>query len=187
MSARFTLVASSCTCISWMVFGLKLVLVKRIDFYQYYMSLVCVLNDIEGVRIPCLCILYSNAKIQVYARTLGSFLISFRSLFSSYHDILFCPIHSLDLLIVCFICWSFLNRVILLQSLIFNIVWFPPSIHRWIRAFDFTHIMRNAHLGEELVLYWPSKFLVHFGTCCQWGRSLEGLREMVLYLRLVCS
>ena len=146
-----------------------------------------VLNDVEGVRIPCLCILYSNAKIHICARTLGSFLISFRVLFRSHHDILFCPIYSLDLLIACFICWSSLHHIIFVQSLILSIVWIPSSIRHWICVFDSTHILRNAHLREELMVYWPSKFVAHFGTCCQWGRSLEGLREMVLYLRLVCS
>ena len=94
-----------------------------LDNHSLY--LICVLHDIEGVRIPCLCILYSNANILNYARTLGSFLISFRTLYLSYHDIFFCPIGSL---IACFICWSFLHRVIFLQSLILNIVWFPSSI-----------------------------------------------------------
>ena len=138
------------------------------------LHLVCVLHDMEGVRIPCLCILNSNANILIYVWTLGSFLISFRALYLSYHDIFFCPFGSL---IACFICWSFLYLVIYEQSLILNIVWIPSSIRHWICAFDFTHIMRNAHLGEELTLYWLSEFFTHFGTCCQWGRSLEGLRE----------
>ena len=111
MSAWFTFIASSCTHISWMVFGLKLVLISVLIFYIYYLYLVCVLNDIEGVRIPCLCILYSNAIILIYARTLGSFLISFRALFLSYHDIFFCPIGSSDLLIACFIRWSFFTSL----------------------------------------------------------------------------
>ena len=85
-------------------FWTQVCLDKCIDSYRYSLSLVCVLNDIEGVRIPCLGILYSNAIILNYARTLGSFLISFRSLFLSYHAIFFCPIGSLDRLIVCFIC-----------------------------------------------------------------------------------
>ena len=37
----------------------------------------------------------------ICARTLGSFLILFKMLFGSYHNILFCPIGSLDLLIAC--------------------------------------------------------------------------------------
>ena len=136
--------------------------------------IVCVLHVMEGVRIPCLCILYSNANILNYVRTLGSFLISFRALYLSYHDIFFCPIGSL---IACFIYWSFLYLVIYVQYLILNIVWIPSSIRHWICAFDSTQIMRSAHLGKELILYWLSKFCTHFGTCCQWGRSLEGLRE----------
>ena len=72
-----------------------------------------------------------------------------------------------------------------MQSLILNIVWLPSSIHHWICAFDSTQIMRSAHLGEELILYWPSKVFTHFGTCCQWGRSLEGLREFGLCLCFV--
>jgi hypothetical protein len=39
--------------------------------------------------------------------------------------------------------------------------------------------LRNAHLMEELPQYWPSKFFAHFGNWCQWGRSFEGLRELV--------
>ena len=121
-----------------------------------------------------MCILYSNANIINCARTLGSFLILFRALYLSYHDIFVCPIGSL---IACFICWSFLHHVVFVQSLILNIVWLPSSIRHWICAFDSTQIMRSAHLGEELTLYWLSKFFTHFGTWCQWGRSLEGLRE----------
>jgi formimidoylglutamate deiminase len=35
---------------------------------------------------------------------------------------------------------------------------------------------------EGLILYWSSRFFFHFGTCCQWGRSLEGLGEMSWFL-----
>ena len=52
-------------------------------------------------------------------------------------------------------CVEFLDFIIFLQSLILDIVWIPPSIHHWIRAFDSTHNMRNAHLMEEFSLYWP--------------------------------
>ena len=76
-----------------------------------------------------------------------------------------------------------------------NIVWAPPFIHKWVCAFDSTHIMRNAQIKEELLLYWSSKFFFHFGTWCQWGRSLEGLGEVYVgvlvvvihaYLQLFC-
>ena len=52
-----------------------------------FLGILVGINDIEGIRLSCLCILYSNANYN-YAQTLGSFLISFRSLsFQSYHNI----------------------------------------------------------------------------------------------------
>jgi hypothetical protein len=43
---------------------------KRIDFlFSHAHS--CILNDIEGVRILCLCILYSNAKNSNLCTNLG--------------------------------------------------------------------------------------------------------------------
>ena len=110
----------------------------------------------------------------------------------SYHNIFilfgifFLPIGSLDLLIACFIRWCFFTLLSFCNLLILNIVWFPPSICHWIRAFDSTHIMRNAHILEELSLYWPSRSFAHFGNGCQWGRSLEGLREFGLLLLALC-
>src|SRR4051812_38241148 len=81
MSAWFTFIASSRTHISYLLyFGLKLVLTS-VFIYIYSLYLGCVLNNIEGVRIPCLCILYSNIIIKIDARILRSFLISFRELF----------------------------------------------------------------------------------------------------------
>ena len=44
---------------------------KCINFYIFSVYIVCVLNDIEGVRIPCLCILYSNAKNSKLCTNLG--------------------------------------------------------------------------------------------------------------------
>jgi hypothetical protein len=67
--------------------------------------------------------------------------------------------------------------------LILNMVWLPPNIVNWISAYDFTLFMRNAHLGEELILYCPSKFLHPFWQSLPMGRSLEGLREMVFILK----
>jgi hypothetical protein len=92
MSVCFTLIDSSCTYISWMLLE----------------SSLSLLNDIEGVRIPCLCILFSNKNIIIYAQTFGGFLISFIALFLLCHDILYCPIGSLDPFIACFFRWSFL-------------------------------------------------------------------------------
>jgi hypothetical protein len=82
---------------------------------------------------------------------------------------------------------KFVLLVTYLQSVIHSMVWAPPHIHTWISAYDFTHSMRNAHFGEKLVPYLSLNFFIHFGICCQRGRSLEGLREMALFIRLVCS
>jgi hypothetical protein len=46
-----------------------------------------VLNNIEGVMIPCLCTLYFNPNRIFCAQTLGSFLILFRAPFWSNHNI----------------------------------------------------------------------------------------------------
>ena len=83
----------------------------------------------------------------------------------------------LDPLIGYFFCRSIFQVDFLLQYLDpqYSLISFP-TIRHWICAFDFTHIMRNAHILGELLLYWPSKFFSsHFGNQCQWGRSLEGL------------
>jgi hypothetical protein len=136
-----------------MDFWLKFVLISVIILIYTLFYLVCVLNDIEGVNIPCLCKLYKSAKNLIYAQTSGSFLISFGALFYSFDDIFFCPIGSLGLLIACFIRWSFLHRATFSQSLILNIVWFNPIIYHYIRAFDSTQVMRNAHIVKELKLY----------------------------------
>jgi hypothetical protein len=47
-----------------------------------------VLNNIEGVMIPCLCTLYLNSNGVCCAQTLGNFSILFRALFWSSHNIL---------------------------------------------------------------------------------------------------
>jgi hypothetical protein len=49
-----------------------------------------VLNNIEGVMIPCLCTLYFNSNRICCAQTLGGFFILFRALFWSSHNILIC-------------------------------------------------------------------------------------------------
>ena len=133
-------------------------------------------------------------QIIIYAQTLGSLLISFRALyFRSYHNIYLSfgifvlSSGSLDLLIAFFIRWSFLLDDISLQSLILNMVWLPPNIFIWISAYVSTPFMRIAHFGVGFSLCWLFKLFIHFGTWCQWGRSLEGLREMVLFLSLVCA
>ena len=73
MSAWFSFIAYLCTH--------KLFWTKDfLDNRSLY--IVCVLHGMEGVRIPCLCILYSNANILNYVWTLGSFLNSFRAYIS---------------------------------------------------------------------------------------------------------
>ena len=67
---------------------------------------------------------------------------------------------------------------------ILNIVWISSFVRNWICAFDSTHNMRNAQIKEELILYWSSRFFLHFGTCCQWGRSLEGLGEVGWFMHI---
>ena len=152
---------------------------------KYSLYLVCVLHDIEGVRIPCLCILYSNANILNYVWTLGSFLISFRVLYLSYHDVFLlsnwifdCLLYLLKLSSPCYHFAIFL---------ILNIVWIPSSIHHWICAFDSTQIMRNARLGggtHTILAFW----IFHpFWHLLPMGEKFRGFKGMVLYLSLVCA
>ena len=84
------------------------------SYYFIYLDILIGLNIFEGIRMPYLCIVYSNANILNYARTLGSFLISFRSLLLSYHDILFlsnrifdCLLYLLKLSSPCYLCAIF--------------------------------------------------------------------------------
>jgi hypothetical protein len=85
------------------------------DFTWYHF----VLNNIEGVMIPCLCTLYFNSNWIFYAQTLGSFLILFRSLFWSYHNIFIKFVLSIIWLLSWFI-WSFLCYLILFLFVIFD-------------------------------------------------------------------
>ena len=87
---------------------------------------------------------------------------------------------------LCFLSWC-RSYIMLLHFWVLDMVWIPPIIHPWISSPNYTHFMSCAHLGEVLILCWLSTFFAHFGNCWQWGRSLEGLREILLSLRLVCS
>ena len=129
--------------------------------HLYSLACACVRFYLGGSEDSMLCTLYWNTN-PICARTLGSSLLIFRTFFWIF-------------LIACFFCWSFFLFDILLQSLDpqYSLISFP-TIRYWICAFDFTHIMRNAHIMGELLLYWPSKFSSHFGNRCQWGRDLEG-------------
>jgi hypothetical protein len=57
------------------------IIVFDVTWYHY------ILNNIEGVMIPCLCTLYFNLNGICCAQTLGSFFILFRALFWSSHNI----------------------------------------------------------------------------------------------------
>ena len=85
---------------------------------------------------------------------------------------------------VLWILWMFDSLVISFWCIlwILNIVWISSFVRNWICAFDSTHNMRNAQIKEELILYWSSRFFLHF--CCQWGRSLEGLGEVGWFMHI---
>ena len=73
------------------------------------------------------------------------------------------------------------------QSLILNIARFLLSIHQWICAFDSTHILRNAHFMEELILYWPSKFFLPFRQSMPMGEKFRGFKGIwVLCFCRIC-
>ena len=158
--------------------GLKLVLIIVLHSYLYYFYLACVLNDIAGVRIPCLCILYSNATIIIYAWTLGSFLILFRALFVQ---------------LVLWILWLLASSVEVSSSFILFAIfdpWYSLTSSKYL-SFDlciwFHSYYKNAYLGEELILYWPSKFVHPFWHLLPMGEKFRGFKGNGLFLRLVCS
>ena len=104
-------------------------------------------------------------QIIICAQTLGSFLILFRALsFRSYHNIY----RSFGIFLV--VKWSFgsfdcslhllmlLHLVIFLQSFDPQYSLIPSKYSSLDMCIDSTHIMRNAHIMEELSLYWPSRF-----------------------------
>jgi hypothetical protein len=101
----------------------------------------------------------------------------FRTLGWSYHNIFLCSIGFLDPLIGYFFCRNIFQFVSLLQSLDpqYSLISFP-TIRHWICAFDFTHIMRNAHIMGELLLYWPSKFFLPFRQSMPMGEKFRGFK-----------
>ena len=50
--------------------------------YLCFLAHILCFNDVRGVRMPCLCILYSNAIILISAQTLGSSPTSFKQSFA---------------------------------------------------------------------------------------------------------
>jgi hypothetical protein len=130
--------------------------------------------------IPCLCTLYFNSNGICYAQTLGSFFMLFRALFWSYHNIFIwfafgsfdCYLHLLEVLPSC--------HPFCLQSLILNIVWFPPTFCPWICACVFTLFGPCTPWGGTLTIGLLS-LSAHFGNGCQWGRRFEGLKGIGLH------
>ena len=149
------------------------------SFYPF-----CVLHDMEGVRIPCLCILYSNANILNYVWTLGSFLISFRALYLSYHDIFFlsnwifdCLLYSLKLSSPCYLCAIFDPQYSLTSfkySSLDMCIWFH-SYYEKCTPWGGTH---------TILAFW----IFHpFWHLLPMGEKFRGFKGMVLYLSLVCA
>jgi uncharacterized Zn-finger protein len=96
----FIIFASSRTHISWIVFGLNLNLISVSTPFVFSHAHVFLMIWREwGFHVCAYCI--QMQKNQICAWTLGSFLISFKALFDSYHHIFLCPIGSLGLLIAC--------------------------------------------------------------------------------------
>jgi hypothetical protein len=125
-----------------------------------------VLNNIEGVMIPCLCTLYFNSNGIGCAQTLGSFFILCRALFWSYHNIF--------IWFAFWIFWLLSSFVGSLSIVLFSFQSFDPqyslispNILSLTYACVFTLIFFGAKhtFGEELSLYWPSK---HFCPFWQW-------------------
>jgi hypothetical protein len=159
------------------------------DFTWYHF----VLNNIEGVMIPCLCTLYFNSNRIFCAQTLGSFLILFRAPFWSYHNIFIQFVLWIDWLLS-----SFVEVYPPCDLILFAI--FDPQ-YRLISSefsyldmcicfqlyFWFMHkLWRNSHYIGLL------SFSAHFGNWCQWGRSFEGLKgigfyALVLFLSICLS
>ena len=70
---------------------------------------------------------------------------------------------------------------------ILNIIWFPLTIRQWICAFDFTHILRNAHFMEDLILYRLSKFFFPFRQSMPMGEKFRGFKGIwVLCFCCIC-
>ena len=57
----------------------------------------------------------------------------------------------------------------------------------WISAFVFTDNLSNAHLLEELLLYWPSKFFFPFWQWMPMGEKFRGFKGIwVLCFCCIC-
>jgi hypothetical protein len=140
----------------------------------------CVVNNIEGVMIPCLCNFYFNSNRIFCAQVLGSFLIIFRASFWSYHNIF--------TQFVLWIIWLLSSFVGSLSIMLFCLQSFDPqyslissnflSLDMSMCFYSFFWAMhtlrRNSHYIGLLSIS------AHFGNGCQWGRSFEGLKGIRL-------
>ena len=104
---------------------------------------------------------------------LGEFPSWYLELGWSYHKIFCCQLGFSDLLVGCFFVDVFSSLIFFGNLWILNIIWFSPTIHHWIGAFDFTQILRNAHFVEELILYWPSKIFFPFRQSIPMGEKFR--------------
>jgi hypothetical protein len=116
--------------------------------------------------IPCLWTLYFNSNRIFCAHTLGRFLILLEHLFDliivSILNLFFasfgCSLHSLE---VSSPCYLFLFAIFDPQYRLISSEYLHVDMCMY-----FTHfLLVNAHLEEELSLYWPSK---HFCPFWQW-------------------
>jgi hypothetical protein len=146
-----------------------------------------ILNNIEGVMIPCVCTLYFSSNRIFCAHTLGSFLILIRAPFRSYHNIFIQFVLWIVWLLSsfvevypsCYLCFfAIFDPQYSLVSFIYLSLYMCMCLHLFL--LDMHTVL------EELTLYWPSKFFAHFDNGCQWGRSFEGLKGIGFYA-LVCS
>ena len=130
------------------------------------LHLLCVLDDFGGGRIPFF--VHSSIVHEHW----GASPFSFRTFFLDPFDCFFS------------LCGDFKKKKRMSSFAIFrsfNIVWFPLPIRHWICALDFTHILRNAHLMEELILYWLSKILLSFRQWIPMGEKFRGFKGIWFY------
>ena len=129
----------------------------------------------------CTCIKYKKNLIS--AQIMGSFSSFDKTIFSPYHNIFYsCGLkdHMIAcsywyLLIVCFSrLYVFVTYDPSCNLWVFDIVRFPPTFII-VFVYLFALLLRSTHFLEDHLLYWLSKLFVHFGSRCQWGRTLESL------------
>jgi hypothetical protein len=122
------------------------------------LGIIFVLNNIEGVMIPCLCTLYFKSNRIFCAHTLGSYLILFRASFWSYHNIFIQFVIWIDLLIFSFVevyplCYLILFAIFDTKYSLISFKNLPLYMCMCFHSF----ILDMHTVLEELSLYWPSK------------------------------